>query len=561
MFNEGPESTTQRTRHPERWILFALLLISLVLRTVLVRVDRVVRWDEPDYLILGRHLFTGQGYTVTGPPELHYGPLFPLVTGVLYPLTHNMKLNSDISFVVFGTLLLLPFYWLSRRLFGVRVAIMATVFLCLFPALSASVLFWGTMLEPLYLFVLFAAFAAMWFAWEQQRSSAAPLRGILACMAAGGLFGLAYLTKPEAIAYVLLMFGLLLLGNALRRSLWNWRTIVGVLAGLLAFVLVIWPYMSFLYQQTGRITITGKLGVTYVAGQGAVDRDPGLYDRALSRLDEAGEEIIWFSPDRFKYSVWDIIKADPLAFLRRTWRNVNTLEQLLFAREVFPFYFLLFLAVGWFAAPWTRSRAAKEVFLIACVLPVLIFLPFHIELRYFAPMLPVLLLWLARGIVALGTWKQETWQNLRSAKSAEGRGRLGLALSVLLLVLISAYFLVLQPRVVNAGLAGMNPSRREAGLWLKANSPADTLIMSRDTEVPFYAERRWAATPHEEYERFIAYVRKRGAEYVVVDEREVTVIRPQLQLLLDEASPPPELQHVYTANDARGKTIVYKVLY
>jgi len=567
MVRERTEKST--IRRPERWILFALLLTSLALRTALLRADRIVRWDEPDYLILGRNLFTGQGYTVSGRPELHYAPLFPVVTGVLYPLTHNMKLNSDISFVVFGTLLLLPFYWLSRRLFGVRVAVTATVFLCLFPALTASVLFWGTMLEPLYLFVLFAAFAAIWFAWEQQRSSAAPLRGIVACLAAGGLFGLAYLTKPEAIIYVALMFGLLLLGNALRRSLWNWRTIVGILAGLLAFVLVIWPYMAFLYRHTGRIMITGKLGVTYVAGQGAVDHDPGLYDRALSRLDEAGEEIIWFSPDRFKYSIWDAITANPLGFLRRTWQNMNTLEQFLFAREVFPFYFLVFLAVGWFGSPWNRPRAAKELFLAACVLPVLIFLPFHIELRYFAPMLPVLLLWLARGIEALASWLQQTWENLHSsAKPAArpgpvipGRGRLGLALSILLLVLISAYLLVLQPRVVSAGLAGMNPSRREAGLWLKANSPADALIMSRDTEVPFYAERRWAATPNEEYERFIAYVRKRGAVYVVVDEREVTVIRPQLHLLLDEASPPPELQHAYTANDARGKTIVYKVLH
>jgi hypothetical protein len=85
--------------------------------------------------------------------------------------------------------------------------------------------------------------------------------------------------------------------------------------------------------------------------------------------------------------------------------------------------------------------------------------------------------------------------------------------------------------------------------------------MSRDTEVPFYAERRWAATPNEEYDRFIAYVRKRGAAYLVVDEREVTVIRPQLSLLLNEDAPPTGLRHVYTAPDIRGKTIVYEVLY
>ncbi|MBC7262264.1 MAG: hypothetical protein H5T63_09645 [Chloroflexi bacterium] len=80
----------------ELWALLAIVLASLVLRTILIRVDRIVRWDEPDYLLLGRNLFTGQGYTVSGRPELHYAPLFPIITGMLYPLTKDMKLNSDI---------------------------------------------------------------------------------------------------------------------------------------------------------------------------------------------------------------------------------------------------------------------------------------------------------------------------------------------------------------------------------------------------------------------------------------------------------------------------------
>jgi 4-amino-4-deoxy-L-arabinose transferase-like glycosyltransferase len=545
------ERASSPASRAELWVLLALVVASLVLRVAVVRIDRVVRWDEPDYLILGRNLFTGRGYTVTDRPELHYAPLFPLATGLLYPLTHNMKLNSDISFVLFGTLTLLPFYWLARRLFGVRTALMASAFLCVFPMLTAAVLFWGTMLEPLYLFLLFAAFCATWLAWEKQH--------VWAYLAAGALLGLSYLTKPEAIVYFAMMFGLLTLANLWRHTLPSRRTVLGILGGVLAFILVISPYVVFLYRQTGRIMITGKLGLTYMAGLGAVEHDPGLYDRALSKLDEAGEEIIWFSEDRFKYSLWDAIRADPDGLLRRTWRNVNTLESLLFSRQVFPFYFLLLVGLGWFGSAWSRGRAIKELFLLALVLPVFIFLPFHIELRYFAPILPILLLWLAKGIGALADWLHSTWSNIGFS------ARRGLALSqafcVVLSALILLFFLILQPRVVREGMGGMNSSRREAGLWLKGNSNVQSLVMSRDTEVPFYAQRRWAATPHEDYPRFIAYVRKRGADYLVVDEREVTVIRPQLRLLLNENSPPPQLRHVYTAHDDDGKTIVYEVLY
>jgi 4-amino-4-deoxy-L-arabinose transferase-like glycosyltransferase len=540
-------------RNPEFWVLLALVVASLAVRTALVHIDRVVRWDEPDYLILGRNLLTGRGYTVSGRPELHYAPLFPLVTGMLYPLTRDMKLNSDICFVLFGTVTLLPFYWFSRRLFGLRVAIMATLFLCFFPALSADVLFWGTMLEPLYLFLLFAALCAVWLAWEKESTAAS--------VAAGALYGLAYLTKPEAIVYVGLMLLLLFLGNVWRRSLHR-RNILRIVGMALAFVLVISPYLGFLYRQTGRVMVSGKLGVTYVAGQGAVEHDPGLYDRALSRLDEAGEEIIWFSADRFKYNIVDLIKADPSGFLRRVWENVNTLEGVLFARQVFPFYLLSLLALGLFGSAWNRDRTIKELFLAASVLPVFIFLPFHIELRYFAPMLPVLLLWVAKGIAALADWLDQTWQNLRWPLQQDAApAGLGRSLTVVFSLVLVLYFAVLQPRAVRDGLAGMNLSPRDAGNWLKVHAPADALIMSRDTEVPFYAERRWAATPNEDYATFIAYVRKRGAAYLVVNEREVTVIRPQLSLLLNEDAPPAGLRHVYTAPDARGKTIVYEVLY
>ena len=195
----------QPTRGPEFYAFVAIMVVSVVLRVAVLRVDRVVRWDEPDYLMAGRSLFTGQGYAVSGVPELHYAPLFPVAAGLLYPITHDMKLNSDICFVVFGTLALLPFYGLTRRLFGVRVAVVATAFLCVFPPLTASVPFWGTMLEPLYLLLIYSALYATWRAWEGQ--SSAPY------LAAGVLFGLAYLTKPEAVVYWGWMFGLLVLAN------------------------------------------------------------------------------------------------------------------------------------------------------------------------------------------------------------------------------------------------------------------------------------------------------------------------------------------------------------
>ena len=42
-------------RNRELWFLVGVLVVSLTLRARLVSIDRIVRWDEPDYLTLGRH--------------------------------------------------------------------------------------------------------------------------------------------------------------------------------------------------------------------------------------------------------------------------------------------------------------------------------------------------------------------------------------------------------------------------------------------------------------------------------------------------------------------------
>ena len=97
------------------------------------------------------------------------------------------------------------------------------------------------------------------------------------------------------------------------------------------------------------------------------------------------------------------------------------------------------------------------------------------------------------------------------------------------------------------------------GLWLRANTPPDAVIMARDLSVAVYAERDWVPSPHADYEHYIAYARAHGADYLVADEWELTVLRPQLRLLLDTASPPSDLELVYECRDEKGVTLVYRI--
>jgi len=68
-------------------------------------VDRIVWGDEPFYLWLGRNWLTGQGYTFTGYHDVHHSPLFPLLSGILYLVTGNLQVASNIIYVI------LVHYW------------------------------------------------------------------------------------------------------------------------------------------------------------------------------------------------------------------------------------------------------------------------------------------------------------------------------------------------------------------------------------------------------------------------------------------------------------------
>ncbi|MBC7224824.1 MAG: glycosyltransferase family 39 protein, partial [Anaerolineae bacterium] len=151
----------------DRWLLWGLTAWGLVARAGLASLPRVIRWDEPDYLWLGRSLFSGQGYTIGPFPDLHYTPLLPVLVGPMVRVLPNPEWASAFWYVVLGAALVWPVYGLGRAIFGPSVARGAAVLTACFPALTILPLYWGTMTEPPYLLLLFAGLYAAYRAWRE----------------------------------------------------------------------------------------------------------------------------------------------------------------------------------------------------------------------------------------------------------------------------------------------------------------------------------------------------------------------------------------------------------
>jgi hypothetical protein len=560
-----PPIDAQRTlpakeRVPEMFAIAGIAGWALLVRLIaLLQPQRIVWGDEPFYLWLGRNWLTGKGYSFTGYPDVHHTPLYPLLSGLSYLLTRTvihdsaraMEMGSDLCYVLFGVLLVVPFYLLAKEMYGRATGTAAVLLLAVYPAVATAPLFWGTLTEPpYYLFV----YTGLWLVLLAIRRERAELHAL-----AGFSFGLAYLTRPEAVAYVGICGGVLIGVRLFEKKLLRRATLIGLSLFAIGFLVLLLPYTYYVYRQTGSWMVSEKAGVTFVTCIGLSEGNAAAFDRATWGLDSTGREVFFFSRESYNVSIVGVIRAYPAEFVQLLVRNVRRFFGSLLSSRLFPYYFLPLIGLSFFKQTWDKRRVKGELLLLASLTPVLAFLLFFIQDRYIATALPTLVIWLGLGGHELGVWLVGTVENLLPQRSLRPiwRGAL-VGLPTLLLLL---YLVAMQPRAIAqyTNIGSFRTEHKTVGLWMKDNVPPSAVVMSRFPAIAFYAERRWEPTPNAEYARLLTYARANAVDYFVLDEEETRDLRPQFAFLLDTGSVPPDLDLVYTLPSARGKLLVFAV--
>ena len=569
---------TEKQERNREWLWVGLLVgLAFAVRLALVLfVDRVVWGDEPFYLWLGHNWFEGRGYSFTGYSDVHHTPGYPFLSAVFHLLTGNLESASDVSYVLFGTLLMLPLYGLARRIFSRQVGYIALLLAAVYPALTGTILFWGTMTEPPYYFFAYAALFALLVGMERRRAWAVFLAGLAA--------GAAYIVRPEGVAYLSILLFYLVVIRLFEKRLLTKRTALELLCLLVGFALIFMPYMTYVRLETGAWMVSEKAGVTFLTSWRLAYGDTVAFDKSTWGLDSTGLEVFFFSRESYHVSMTEIILQDPVEFARLVYQNIITFLAQAFTLRMFPYFFLPLVGLGLFGTAWERARAKREFLLLLSLLPVMAFLAFFIQERYIAALLPALILWLAAGLVKLGEWVAATAQllfplrekagmrvesrhkvsPLPSTLSPLGRGgdawrRWGTWLPTLLVV---AFLLVSLPRVMNDTARGsFRFAHKTAGLWMELAglTTQDTVIMARYPAIAFYADAKWEPTPNATWPEVLRYARHVGADYFALDSGEVEKLRPQLAFLMDEARIPPELELVHVDTSEGERLMIYRI--
>ncbi|MER2599135.1 MAG: glycosyltransferase family 39 protein [Caldilineales bacterium] len=542
----------KKPRHRSEWLVIVCLVLvgGMVRLAATATLPRVAWGDEPFYLWLGQSLWSGDGFNIQGYSAANFPPLFAVLTGALNQLTHNLVQASNLVYIVAGAALAWPLSALARAIYSPAASWITGLIAALYPALVTGVLTWGTMTEPLYLLCIATAIYALFRALDDWPLRWQPFAGL------GIALGLAYLTRTEALVFLAAAIALLLLGLPLQR-----RPLRPVLAHtglvLVVFLLVASPYLLYIKRSTGQWSLTGAAGMAFDSMAGLTNNDAAAFDRATWGLAPQDDEVYLFSRSSEAEGLGSTLLADPLTLLHRLRRGYQTASGLLWSSKLVPWPLAALAALGLFARRWRGRRLRGELALLASLAAPLSYLPFFVQERYLAGMLPALMIWLGLGIWLLGGWLRGSVAGLSTRPLPLWLRRM---LTVLPAVLLALLLLALSPQLWHTmqDTHSFQPGHLAAAAELKARGagPSD-VVMSRYPAIALHAGTRWAATPAEDWPTLLSYARRHQARYLVLDGWEGR-LRPQLDFLLIPALAPAELRYLTTVETGEDPVVLYE---
>lgn len=541
-------------------LLVTLGAVVLRLALLLGRGDYVA-FDEGWYLLLGRSLWSGDGYTLSGLRHVALSPLFPVLAGGLGRIIGDPVWAGRIVAAISSGLLVLPCWFVFRRLGGPRTARVGILLVAILPSLAPFVVpYWvGWDLwvgaEPLLHLFLFTAIALFLEAWPRGEG-----RGrLLLAVACGIAFGLAYLARPEAIVSFGLLGALAVIASG--RAMGS-RAIRIAACGL-AFVAVAAPYWLYLHDSLGRWTITGR-GVqvtprvvvpTRTAGARPNrietmlwEGDASSYIQRLYALDSSGTALAaryWGvqpddgapddgasddgAPGPAAAGVADTVgsAADTAEAGARGPSDASASPWLLrYARALgvaFPWYLWL-VAIPGLAAPGKARRPDLEalVGLPLVATSVLIARVVAIDPRTQLFIVPLAALYAARGLLVVAdAVKPRLAHRIRGGVvTALFVGAVVLDLLGTSAVRLGMSLTVGSPHhVVAAQNAAVGAAIRDA-------TSEDATVMSFHPALALFADRDWRVLPVEPMDRIVRYARTQANPYLVLSVFYPPEIRP-----------------------------------
>jgi 4-amino-4-deoxy-L-arabinose transferase-like glycosyltransferase len=484
--------------------------------------------EGAEYATIARNIMSGRGYSglVTEGPELIFPPLFPALIAAFSFLTNDFEWAGRLVSMIFGALLVVPTYLIARRIFGRRTALFAGALVAVHPFLIrySIAIFTETMFLTL---ILTAIYMSM-------RSASSPtLRNV---GLAGAFYGLAYLVRQEAFAYLLLGIGFMVLAIALRRpsSLRRPRTVSRLALLPLIFCVLAGPYVGWLGGQTGQFRIEAKSPLN-LATERRVQSGMSIDEAAFGIDADLTPRGVWIQPNLASIESYPLSRREVFGIMAKAAEAVakNTVAMVI-AYFALGGPLLFGLAVlGLFSTPWGPRQTLDNAHLMA-VLGLVVFGTFFIYYsneRFYLPFIPVLGIWASAGVLQLVGWAEETAEMWGASRFRQIAGATSALLAAALLLLPS----------LASSYARLTADRAERGfkyamvdLASRRNEPLR--VADSDSQLAYHANGKLIWLPFTDESTALRYLARKGTTHVVVRQSQLS-FRPYLARWFENGVP------------------------
>ncbi len=542
---EGRRATEQVAprRQPSTVMFSTILVAAVALRGYwAIHHGSVLEGNGCEYARIAENLVKHGAYVgLSGEPELMFPPLYPILLALGSLIAGSVDGATRLVPFLAGVLLVPAVFALARLLYGPRVALGAAALTAFHPLLidlSGSAFSEGT-------YLLLMVMALYWGLRSLDTDALAPT------VWCGVMCGLAYLTRPEAFFYLVIVLGAALVAD-LRRPTFVPRFTRRALGLLAPFVILIAPYAAYLSVHTGSLRLEGKGVMNYTIGE---RRNSGMSmdEASLGIGPDLSEDGPQLSPNRFIATTHRRLSPGEIA---RYWvasarRNKMPLLQQLLLSPVFGSALVVgLITLGLFRRVWPSRRARREGVLLAVASGHLVLaLGLHyVALRYLLPLLPLSLVWVSGGVDEAARWglasaRRGTALGRRAARWLDPGIRGVLILAVLLLAALGVRWGSLQDEGPRAHLW------KDVGTWLGNYRPGPKRVMTVATEIPYYSGGLSFGMPYADASLALRYVHSKRPDFIVL-VREEHYRAPYLKQWLEEAIPDPAATLIYRIGPA-----------
>lgn len=499
----------------EKQVILLLLGIACGLRLYAVLMAQGITYDSAGYGFMARDFLSGD-FVKGLSPAFH--PLYPLLIALISPDSAHVEIAGRLISLFWGTFTLIPLYYLVKETMGQKVAIFSTLFYTFHPylvtysgMLLTEATYWGLLVLSVYFF---------WTGLQKEK--------IWRMASAGAFLGLAYLTRPEGVGYVLVYLVWIVVDGILKKK-WLKKFVFMAVLIPSVFVFVV-PYVMYIHQETGQWLLSKKaVAIQSQLLQKSEEETnaPNIVGQVKS--EENSSKILMITHNVVKYLphvIYHYLGAYHFSLWLFLLFGLIRIRQKVIPYELFVASLVLFhlFSLSTFTQSW---------------------------LRFSVPAIPLALLWAGAGLVEI---------KRRLEKFDTVNPEQGIALLIIVILLIQLPQCFIPERTHRA-------YQQKIGMWLKNNTPNTAIIMSNSNIETFYADRKFIKLPPGittvvnpnklSYGQIIDYAKQREVRFILINHN-THETNPDFISSIKGS----DLKEIYRyQKDESHFVIIYKVIY